>query len=41
MSCRRQFHVAAQRWALDALGVGALTVGDIKRLPAAPNTPLN
>ena len=30
MSCRRQFHVAARRWRLDAIGAGALTVGDIK-----------
>jgi hypothetical protein len=30
MSCRRQFHAAARRWALDAIGSGVLTVGDIK-----------
>jgi hypothetical protein len=31
MSCRRQFHAAARRWALDAIGSGALTLGDIKQ----------
>ena len=29
-SCRRQFHAAARRWALDAIGAGMLSVGDIK-----------
>ena len=29
-SCRRQFHASARRWALDAIGSGALTLGDIK-----------
>jgi len=30
MTCRRKFHAAARRWALDAIGSGALTLGDIK-----------
>ena len=28
--CRRQFHAAARRWTLDAIGAGMLSVGDIK-----------
>jgi len=30
MSCRRQFH-AARRWALDAIGSGVLSLGEIKQ----------
>ena len=31
MSCRRAFHAAARRWALDAVDAGVLTLGDIKQ----------
>ena len=31
MNCRRHSHAAARRWTLDAIGTGALTVGDIKK----------
>jgi hypothetical protein len=30
LNCRRQFHAAVRRWTLDAIGSGALTLGDIK-----------
>jgi len=30
-NCRRQFHAAARRWALDAIGAGALTLADLKQ----------
>jgi hypothetical protein len=43
MSCRRQFHAAARRWTLDAVGAGVLTLGDIKngfqRTRALPQRP--
>ena len=29
--CRRQFHAAARRWALDAMAAGALTLADVKQ----------
>jgi hypothetical protein len=31
MSCRRQFHAAARRWTLDAIGSGVLSLGEIKQ----------
>lgn len=31
MTCRRAFHAAARRWALDAVESGALTLGDLKK----------
>jgi hypothetical protein len=31
MSCRRAFHAAARRWALDAVDAGVLALGDIKK----------
>jgi hypothetical protein len=31
MSCRRAFHAAARRWALDAIGAGMLTIDHIRK----------
>jgi hypothetical protein len=31
LTCRRQFHAAARRWALDAVDAGVLALGDIKK----------
>jgi len=31
MSCRRAFHAAARRWALDAVNAGVVALGEIKQ----------
>jgi len=31
MRSRRQFHAAARRWTLDAIGSGVLSLGEIKQ----------
>jgi hypothetical protein len=37
-TCRHSIHLAARRWAMQAIDVGTLTVAEIRNAPLAPYT---